>query len=200
MKKIALFGGAFDPPHLGHALCITNILNSKIVDQVWIVPSGDSRYDKKTYASATHRKEMVRLFIQDYFLEDGRVSWNHFQLEQPAEECATIDLLDVMREQYPSDQFLIVIGADNLAKVSSWRSSQRLLMEGIFIVVERLGYKAQNVIGLNAVGMATENLVHSDVSSTLIRRLLNNEDKSVAGILSNQVLKYIKSEKLYSKI
>ena len=68
MKKIALYGGAFSPPHLGHASVIEAILRLFPCDEIWVMPSAD-RHDKIVSASGEHRIKMLELMITELFPE-----------------------------------------------------------------------------------------------------------------------------------
>ena len=60
MRSIALFGGSFDPPHLGHVLAATWVLSTSGVDELWVMPAFDHAFDKELSAFE-HRKRMGNL-------------------------------------------------------------------------------------------------------------------------------------------
>src|SRR3989344_1908136 len=66
MRTIVIFGGMFDPPHIGHALVVDAVLRNFPCDEIWITPSGERR-DKFPKTSAENRWEMVKIFCEDYF-------------------------------------------------------------------------------------------------------------------------------------
>jgi len=70
-KKIAIFGGSFDPPTIAHIQCAAEVYNNcKDVDEVWIVPCGDGRKDKTLKTSGYHRLEMLKLILKDIIAEE----------------------------------------------------------------------------------------------------------------------------------
>ena len=64
--RVALYGGAFSPPHLGHASLIEAILRLFPCDEIWVMPSAD-RHDKKISAPGKSRIEMLEILIQELF-------------------------------------------------------------------------------------------------------------------------------------
>lgn len=61
-KRIALYGGAFDPPHRGHLSIIANLRSLPFVDEIWVLPSGD-RSDKRLLLSMTERFDLLRKLL-----------------------------------------------------------------------------------------------------------------------------------------
>lgn len=103
--RVALIGGAFDPPHNGHILCVSNLFNSKLVDQVWLVPSGDGRYDKKSEASSALRKKMLEIIVENDFKRDSRIKIELSQIDNPKDPCYTSELLKRLARQHSSNEF-----------------------------------------------------------------------------------------------
>ena len=64
-RVIALLGGSFDPPTIAHVQIAAEIYNNFSVDEVWIIPCGDGRSDKKLKTSGEHRLAMVNLILKD---------------------------------------------------------------------------------------------------------------------------------------
>lgn len=61
-KRIALYGGAFDPPHRGHLSIIANLCSLTFVDEIWVLPSGD-RNDKRLLLSMSERFDLLRKLL-----------------------------------------------------------------------------------------------------------------------------------------
>jgi nicotinate-nucleotide adenylyltransferase len=195
-KKLAIFGGTFDPPHNGHILSISNILNSALVDEVMLVPSGDGRYDKKPIASAKDRKEMLRLVVESEFTNDPRLYLNFTQIDNLADKAYTIDLLDSIKAKHPEHKLFFVIGSDNIESIKSWRSSERLLSEYSFIVVGRGTDTIMTPKEGDFSVIKGEFISFSDVSSAKIRDCIKAR-KSLAGMLPKSIVEYISHNSLY---
>lgn len=64
MRNVALYGGAFDPPHIGHIRLVQSLLKTKTVDEVWLMPCGD-REDKKLLLSMNKRFYLMKLLFEN---------------------------------------------------------------------------------------------------------------------------------------
>lgn len=196
MATVALFGGAFDPPHVGHTLVISALLKSGLCEQVWCVPSAD-RPDKSQHATAAQRLEMLGLALADSFASDTRLRVEDAQVSGRLPTSFTIDLLDYLKKAYPQHKFVWVIGADNLSQLDTWRDSARLLRETQFIAYPRPGFE-----NLPASCHATVQLIDaktselsSAASSAIRERIRRNQD--VAEFLSPSVARFIEKHRLY---
>lgn len=194
--RIALFGGTFDPPHIGHVQVIAGLLNSRMFDAVWVVPSGERR-DKIAAAKAVERLKMTELLLEEYFASSPEVVLFSGQIDGTLEDSSTIALLDYLRSSYPEHSFTCVIGADLLSELRTWVSAERLLKEHVFGVFARDGAEIEPSLPY-ARRLDLGGIVPCPVSSSSIRRLLG-EGKCVSGLLPRSVLAYIEDQGLYSR-
>lgn len=194
MARIALFGGSFDPPTVGHACTARNVLNSGLVDEVWFVPASDDRYDRPVVAQGQVRREMLNGLIADEFPDDPRLKIEGVQLERGLPGSATIDLLEFEHREHPEHTFFFVIGADNLAKVPSWREFSRLVTLVRFLAVPRLGEPIPEVVPPYVT--VVEGGEVSGASSTGARELIERGE-ATEGVLSPSVRSFIEKQGLY---
>lgn len=132
--RIALFGGAFDPIHLGHLRLAEAALEFCRLDRVVFLPSGCPPH-KTVCASAHHRLAMVRLAIQgnprfsvsDWEIRAGRVVY-------------TAETLAHFRRCWPRARLFFVVGTDALAAIDSWKTGRAILDQCPFLAVERPGF------------------------------------------------------------
>lgn len=191
MRKIALFGGAFDPPHSAHAHVVKLVLESKLVDEVWLVPTADSRYDKKSVISNQSRLEMLNLLVESE-LKGLPVKVEPIQLKGALPDCGTMELIDVLRVIHGGCYFSFVIGGDLLAQLPTWKNAERLKRELIFLVVQRPGSKPlPTEFQVKYLKGETE-----DISSTEIRKELE-KNGDLSKKLPKPIWDYIIKKGLY---
>lgn len=192
MKIVGLLGGAFDPPHHGHVMVMSNLLNSGLLDELWIVPSG-VRKDKSYHVATNHRVAMVQSIIQKQFKGDSLVKVNLAEIENES-LVGTVELLDYLKKQNADVVFKIVCGEELIKDFSKWRHAERLKKEAEFLIVKRPPYDHSSDDGYNITWFDMPCVM--DVSSTLVRKLLA-ENKVIAGVLPYNVIEYIKANALY---
>ena len=187
--KVAVFGGAFDPPHDGHAHVAKYL--SQHYDQVWVMPAYRHMYDKKM-TSYDHRLQMCEILFQD--IENIAVS--DYEKQFP-DLRGSFDILSQLSEHYPTKQFYFVIGQDNANTVEKWKNYQRLIQEFSFIILPRTGYPEKHCWYKNPPHQFVDDLsTLPEISSTKIRDRLKNN--GVTNHLSPRVFSYIKNNKLYA--
>lgn len=195
MKRIAIFGGAFDPPHVGHLSNISAVLNSDSAEEVWLVPSGDVR-DKPATVLAAHRVKMLELYVQENFKDDSAVRLELSQIRENAPGSYTVELMANLRRVHPNVEFVFVIGSELVKDLPKWREAERLKNEVLFLVVPRPGFAPGDSAGFRLTHLPESFLLSSIASSTAARTLLR-EKKRTAGFLTPAVLSYIKANQLY---
>lgn len=193
-KKIAIYGGAFDPIHNGHLAVIAQLLASGQVDSVVVVPSGD-RPDKTVRVSAAVRLSMVQLAVKEAFPGDSRVEVSDLHAAGRV-GYGTIDLVDHFMRVPGVDPY-VVIGHELLADLSQWRESARLCAIAQFLVIERPGGKPGPLPqGVRAVHLRVPYEAGVLVSSTLVRSLLSR-GLSCAGLVPQSVVAFCRAQGLY---
>ena len=130
--SVALFGGSFDPPHIGHQTIVKKVLNLEIVDRVVIMPTFLNPFKSSSHATADMRLKWCRdmcsdpdVIICDYEIRQNRAVY-------------TIESINYLREQYEIKY--LVIGSDNLAHIEHWREFETINSTITWIVVDRSGY------------------------------------------------------------
>jgi nicotinate-nucleotide adenylyltransferase len=203
-KNIAILGGAFDPPTLGHFKCAQLILNvSKFFDEVWFMPCFSHMYNKKM-ASTVHRFTMCELMVQN----DKRMRVFDFELQNQhaGETYHTIKKLlnSSLVDEY---DFSLVIGMDNANTFDKWYNYEELEKLIKMVVVPR---KGENINpSVNWYLKQPHIFIQPDkdneipqISSTEIRSLLKEVDDRIPFIMLKQnllpnVLNYITQQHLY---
>ena len=195
MKRIALFGGAFDPPHIGHRGAIRSILAANAASEVWLIPTGD-RHDKTVRATAPQRVAMLEAFLQENFSNETRVRLDLCQVRGLIGGSYTIDLLRYFKSLHPDSSFLFVIGSDLIPQLPSWKEADSLFQETEFLVLPRPGFSTSVPTNAKISILSCEFLRPSSASSSEARKLLGAE-KATAEVLTPAVASYIEQHQLY---
>ncbi|MDF1562065.1 MAG: nicotinate-nicotinamide nucleotide adenylyltransferase [Deltaproteobacteria bacterium] len=162
MAEVALFGGSFDPPHLGHAYVITTVLAREPVEAVWLLPTHSHAFGKRL-ADFELRRQMCEALASIF---GGRVRVDPIEAElaaaagSEAHASRTVETVAALKERYPELDLAWVIGSDLVDEVPTWREPERLRSLCRFVVVDRAGHGAGEGVPI------------PDVSSTEVRARL----------------------------
>jgi nicotinate-nucleotide adenylyltransferase len=119
--RLGVFGGAFDPPHLGHVALARAAVEQLKLDQLRVFPTGQAWHKARELSPAAHRLAMAELAFAGVprAVVDGR----ELQRQGPT---YTIDTLRELRQEFPQAQLLLVIGADQAEDLHGWRESAEI--------------------------------------------------------------------------
>ena len=157
--EIALFGGSFDPPHVGHLLAAAYVLATEPVDELWFVPVAGHPLGKPLQAPFEHRAGLCELAIADLGLRRARVSRVE---EELGGEGRTVDLLEHLHRAHPQHRWALVLGSDLAAQRPQWKSFERIEELARIVPVERAGFPVPGGAGA----------LLPEVSSSQVRALL----------------------------
>lgn len=184
--KIGLYFGTFNPVHIGHGILANHMLHYTDMDEVWMVVTPHNPHKKKsTLLENHHRLEMVYKATENY--EKIHPSDIEFKLKQPN---YTIDTLVHISEQYPNDEFAIIMGEDNLKSFHKWKNYEVILEDYEVYVYPRISEKKEenNLTNHPKIHVIEAPIV--EISSTFIRTAIKN-NKSVEHLISPQVWEHI---------
>ena len=190
--KIGIFGGSFDPIHIGHAIIAQHIISSGAVDRLWFMvsPVNPLKADKERQVADTDRLRMVEMVSRP--MEGVETSGFEFTMPKPS---YTIDTLNALQAKFPDDEFYLVIGADNWDLFGKWRNSEEILAKYHVLIYPRLGFEVNIPDGLqDHVTLVDAPVI--ELSSTEIRNRLA-EGQSVRYYVPDEVLGYIERKHLY---
>lgn len=191
MRRIGIFGGSFNPIHVGHALIASYIVENSELDSLWLVVSPQNPLKECcSLASDYHRLRMTELVSRR--IHNVITSAFEFDLPKPS---YTIDTLNALREKFPEDEFYLVIGADNWCVFDQWKSGDEIVSKYHIIIYPRRGYDI--IIPeeySNRVTVVDAPLI--EVSSTQVRERLS-QMKSVSFYVPEPVERYIIENKIY---
>jgi len=120
--KIGIFGGSFDPVHMGHLILAEFCREAGGLDEIWFVPAATSPHKPEgSVATKRQRLEMLQLAI------GGHPAFVLSRLEIDRGEISyTVDTLDSIHQQSPGSELFLLLGADNLESFSTWKDPQRV--------------------------------------------------------------------------
>jgi len=133
--RIGLYGGTFDPVHLGHLRAAENTREQLALDLVAFVPAAVPPHRGKPLSPAADRLAMVRLATLPYAEFEA---WDH-ELRRGGPSY-TIETVEALVQAQPGDSFVLVVGADTWPEIPTWREPERLLALVEVAVVDRPGY------------------------------------------------------------
>lgn len=191
METVGIFGGSFNPVHIGHMMLASYLTQWGYVDQVWLTLSPRNPLkNPEDLLPDTKRLTMLNIAAKGA----ANIDICDIELSMPRPSY-TVDTLDLLRERYPDTRFRLIIGSDNWQIFDQWRQAQRILSDYGVLVYLRPGYPVddRNIEGLEVVDAP---MVH--VSSTFIRRAIAS-GRNMNYFLPQGVYKYIMDNKLYTK-
>lgn len=188
--KIGIFGGSFNPIHLGHQEIVKYILQEMKLDKIFVVPVGIPSHRNDILEHALHRFHMCQLAFENF--EKVEVLDIEIKKKVP---CYTYDTLMEIRNIYGKDQeYFEIIGEDSLNYFHSWKKADEILKFATLLVLQRaplqLVSENPSILVLNSPDFP--------VSSTEIREKLQQGEEEISW-LSPKVLEYIQTHTLYRK-
>jgi len=189
--KIGLFFGSFNPVHIGHMIVANYMLEFTDLDEVWFVVSPQNPLkDKSMLIAEADRLNMVNIAIG--INERIKVSNVEFALPQPS---YTIDTLNLLKTQHPNDEFVLLMGTDNLNGIYNWKESEKILNDYKIYAYSRPNTNS-NIVFLKHENVQILNANLIDLSSTFIRQGIK-DNKDLRYMVPAGVWQYIKEKKLY---
>jgi nicotinate-nucleotide adenylyltransferase len=188
--RVALFGGSFNPPHVGHQLLALYVLETSGVDELWFVPAYHHPFNKPLEAFEDRFRMCER--AAEALGPRARVSDVEARLGGPSRTLRTVERL---LEEHEGTAFSLVIGSDLVAETASWHGVAELRRLAPFLVIDRGGHPREP--GANPAAAVGDFVVDMPaVSSTAIRARLR-AGRAVAGVVPKRVLDYIAERRLY---
>ena len=197
--KIAILGGAFDPPHLGHLIVAEQVREILKMDEVWLMPVYSHPFHK--HLSPTAKRMAMTKIVESKYIKatDFEINLNTTSY--------TIDTLRLLQKQRQDDEFYWCIGSDTLADFHKWKEWQKLVSDFNIVVYPRgnglkdlrknvkVAFKLKN-IPENISILDHKGVVTTNVSSTLVRERFAS-GRSIHFLVSDKIEKYIKDNNLY---
>lgn len=190
--KIVLFGGAFDPPHVGHQQIVAHLLQKKIANQVWLIPTGKHQF-AKNMTDSDLRIEMLEMLVESFPKKiKQKIKLEKCEIERQG-VSQTYDTLKQLSKKYPQHDLSWIIGADNLGKFHLWDNYQQMTKEYKFYVYPRFNCLMKPL----CAGMVPlDGVDQVKASSTTIRQRVKT-GQSIDSLVTPEIRKFINQEYLY---
>lgn len=192
--KIGIFGGTFNPIHIGHAIIANYIAQNSDLDEIWLMvaPQNPLKYADDFGASDADRIKMVNMVTEK--LDKVCTSEFEFSLPRPS---YTYHTLQELSRLHPGDEFFLIIGGDNWANFNKWKNHEDIVSNYNVLIYPRIGFdKAiMNDYG-GSVRLIDAPII--ELSSTEIRAAIQR-NQNMSFFLSEDVYQYILKNKLYTK-
>uniref|UniRef100_A0A7C4UAK6 Probable nicotinate-nucleotide adenylyltransferase n=1 Tax=candidate division WOR-3 bacterium TaxID=2052148 RepID=A0A7C4UAK6_UNCW3 len=182
---ICIFGGSFDPIHLGHIIPLKDLQDYFDIKKVIFVPANISPFKEgRNFASSEHRINMIKISIKgdeffdvsDYEIKKGGVSY-------------TIDTLRYFKSEY--NKIGLIIGEDNLKDFRKWKEWEEILKLSKVFVLRRKGYKGKIIEGMIPVNSRIIEISSSEIRERII------SGKEIRHLVKEGVAEYIYKNRLY---
>ena len=217
MKRIAFYGGSFDPLHNGHLTIARTLTEQFNLDEFVFVPAFHAPHKKeKRPTSASHRFAMIALATND----TPKIEVSKMELELP-ERPYTVETLTRLKNELVDTQIFFVMGADSWREITTWREWEKVLTLVDIIVVTRPDYeigfthvtdeirarivdlrksrekKNKSQVPNHKSQIFITDSVQIDISATEIRQKIKENADDWQKEVPNEVAKYIEKYELY---
>ncbi|TKZ35706.1 nicotinate (nicotinamide) nucleotide adenylyltransferase [Brachyspira catarrhinii] len=191
--KIAILGGTFDPPHLGHLILADTVLKELNYDKVLFIPSKIPPHKNISgEVSNEDRLNMLKLSIED----DKRFSFDDYELKSEGISYS-IKTLNYLYENYNVDgKIALIIGADLIKDFHKWKEPEKISELANIVAVNREENDNLDKENIEKYNIKIIIAPRIDISSTLIRERIK-KNKAFRYFLNDKVYDYIISNKLY---
>lgn len=191
MKRVALFGGTFDPVHNAHLALARSALQALALDEVRWVPAGRPWQKDRAITPAVHREAMLRLALAG----EPRFVVDRIELVRQGPSY-TLDTVQALRLAEPGTEWVLLIGQDQYAALHTWHGWQTLLGLVQLAVARRPGAPEVVNAEVERAGQQAVPLPMMDLSATDIRaRAAAGRD--IAQLVPPAVARYIETNRLY---
>jgi nicotinate-nucleotide adenylyltransferase len=189
--RTGIFGGSFNPPHIGHYLTTCEVIEKAFLDRIIIIPTGITPL-KETQPMATPQQRYQMCEMTFGF--DERFIFSDIEIVKSPAVSYTIDTVKTLKANVLKDDDLcIIIGIDQYNQFTKWKNYKELLELANLVVMNRAGHEIERD---NNIPASFVEVSMFQISSTDIRRRVALE-KSIKYLVSGTVETFIQNHKLY---
>ncbi|WP_165246361.1 nicotinate-nucleotide adenylyltransferase [Paludisphaera soli] len=194
--RLGIYGGTFDPIHLGHLILAEQCREACELDRVWFVVANEPPHKRGAKRSAVHHRiEMTRLAIAGH----AAFEVSEIEASRPGPSYS-VETLAQIREQRPEDELFFLIGGDSLVDLPTWREPGKIAAMATIVVANRPGSDVEppptSPFGPDALPLRLVSIPPIGVASQDLRARLA-EGRSIRYMTPRSVEAYIEAHKLY---
>jgi len=193
--RLGIFGGTFDPIHVGHLAVAKAAMECASLDRVLFIPSAEPPHRGAALAQAEDRLAMAKLAVE----AEPRFEVSDAEVKRGGRSY-TVDTLAELRGTYSSDELFLILGWDAARLLRTWHEPERVEKLASLVIVDRPGLKATGAemasLGLNPARVIRCHYPTPDVSGSALRHGIAG-GQLVAGQLPPAVERYIADHHLY---
>ena len=191
--KICLFGGTFDPPHIGHLLIAQTVCEVENFDKILFIPAYTPSH-KNSITPVKHRIEMVKLAISD----NPNFEYSDADIVRKGVSYTIDTVLDIKQKSgLKNDEVFYLIGSDSLIDLKNWKDSKEILKECNVIVAIRPGFRPSDIPHWILQNVHFANIPRFELSSTKIRSRWV-KDLTIRYMVTLPIWEYINKNNLYN--
>ena len=158
-EAVALFGGSFDPPHIGHKSVVSEALHLLTIDRLIVVPTFLNPFKKDSYYNTSERLSMSKEMFEPF----SNVLVSNFEIKE-GRATPTARTIEHFQQHYKVEY--LIIGADNLASIDTWYNFKWIDEQITWVVATRRGYD----VDTSKLRVFKILEIDEDISSTAIRK------------------------------
>ena len=191
--RIAIYGGSFNPMHIGHEKIVDYVLNNLNMDKIIIIPVGIPSHRENNLEQSNTRLKICK----EIFKGNKKIEVSDIEIKSEGKSYTYDTLLKLMDLYGENNEFFEIIGEDSLKSLKTWKNYEELLKICKFIVFRR---KDDKNIQIDEEFLNNKNIIileneYYNISSTEIRNMVkNNED--ISAFVNKKVKKLIEKEYL----
>ena len=191
LKRIGIFGGTFNPPHLGHLIVAEHVRSLLSLDRVYFIPSYISPHKRKgEEVLASDRLTMVRLAVKT----NKAFACSDIEIKQKGTSY-TYRTVESFHKTFPEARLILLIGADNFGEFGSWKYPERICDKASLVVMSRP--VEVKTVGTQFADVAKfVDVPAIEISATEIRSRIK-KGKSIRYLIPENVYRYIMEHDIY---
>ena len=191
--KICLFGGTFDPPHIGHLLIAQTIYEAENFDKILFIPAYTPPH-KNGVTPMKHRIKMVKIAISD----NPNFEYSDVDIVRKGISYTIDSIIDIKRKyELTDDEIYFLIGSDSLIDFKNWKNPKEILDECNVIVAIRPGFRPSDIPYWILQRVHFANIPRFELSSSKIRSRWV-KDLTIRYMVTLPIWEYINKNGLYS--